>query len=121
MGKVICEVCGTSYLETANQCPICGCVRSADATTVSTADSINASDSKTYTYVKGGRFSKANVKKRNHAQQVASDSGRPPKEPDSPKPSGSKIDKGLTIAVVVLLLAIIAVVAYILIPIITNS
>ena len=34
MSKIICDVCGTSYPESANQCPICGCVRSGDAVTV---------------------------------------------------------------------------------------
>lgn len=27
MGKVICDICGTSYPDTAEQCPICGCTR----------------------------------------------------------------------------------------------
>ena len=27
MNKVICDICGTSYPETADQCPICGCAR----------------------------------------------------------------------------------------------
>ena len=25
MNKVICDVCGTMYPDTAKQCPICGC------------------------------------------------------------------------------------------------
>ena len=63
MSKIICEVCGTSYPETANQCPICGCVRPADATSVETDTAVETG----YTYVKGGRFSKANVRKRNRS------------------------------------------------------
>lgn len=27
MGKIICDVCGTSYQDTAQRCPICGCTR----------------------------------------------------------------------------------------------
>lgn len=27
MNKIICEICGTSYLETSDCCPICGCSR----------------------------------------------------------------------------------------------
>lgn len=27
MSKVICDICGTSYPDTADQCPICGCAR----------------------------------------------------------------------------------------------
>ena len=71
MSKIICDVCGTSYPETANQCPICGCVRSSDSVTVAgdTSD-VAAKQPSTYTYVKGGRFSKANVKKRNAGKPI---------------------------------------------------
>ena len=31
MDKVICDICGTSYPATADQCPICGCEKSAEA------------------------------------------------------------------------------------------
>ena len=31
MSKIICDVCGTSYPDTAEQCPICGCSRDAAA------------------------------------------------------------------------------------------
>lgn len=68
MSKVICDICGTSFPESATQCPICGCVRPADA--VSVQDEIPTTTG--YTYVKGGRFSKANVRKRNQmAAQAA--------------------------------------------------
>ena len=59
MNKVVCNVCGTSYPENAAQCPICGYIQTPESNLT------NASASSTYTYVKGGRFSKANVKKRN--------------------------------------------------------
>lgn len=58
MNKIVCDLCGTSYPETAPQCPICG--------TAKTTATKSASGSETgYAYVKGGRFSHANVKKRN--------------------------------------------------------
>ena len=72
MSKVICDVCGTAYPETADQCPICGCAKPENARAAasdSTAENISGS---TYTYVKGGRFSKANVRKRNKAKGVVS-------------------------------------------------
>lgn len=31
MSKVICDICGTTYQDTADQCPICGCSRDAAA------------------------------------------------------------------------------------------
>ena len=60
MSKIICEICGTSYPETSTQCPICGCVKPMDKSVVIDKE-IQAGS--TYTYVKGGRFSKRNVKK----------------------------------------------------------
>ena len=114
MSKVICDVCGTSYPETANQCPICGCVRSAEGAAAAESMGImEETETKTYTYVKGGRFSKSNVKKRNRAQQAAA--VIPPDEEDEKEEEVTKssADKWLTAAVIILLLAIIAVVAYI--------
>lgn len=109
MGKVNCDVCGTAYPESATQCPICGCVRAAEAS----ASDNGRPDNNSYTYVKGGRFSKANVRKR---QQGVGGSDSPQK-PDVPsennQESAEKADKGLVIAVCVLLLAVIAVVIYI--------
>ena len=29
MGKIICDICGTSYPDIADSCPICGCSRDA--------------------------------------------------------------------------------------------
>ncbi len=112
MSKIICDVCGTSYPETATQCPICGCVRPADVVTLNIdADSNEAQNKGSYTYVKGGRFSKTNVKKRNSTgsnSQVETD-----QQPDEPQQEKGKGDKGLIIAVCVLLVAIVAVVIYI--------
>ena len=68
MSKIICEICGTAYSETSTQCPICGYVRSAEAAAVAAPETAD-DNSRSYTYVKGGRFSKSNVKKRNRANQ----------------------------------------------------
>lgn len=73
MSKIICDVCGTSYPESATQCPICGCVRPAEVVTVSSeGNPVEMPTSGTYTYVKGGRFSKSNVKKRNGENKAES-------------------------------------------------
>lgn len=112
MSKIICDVCGTSYPETATQCPICGCVRSGDPVTVSgdTYDNEPRANAG-YTRVKGGRFSKSNVKKRNSGKPIYSSEAVAKRENEQPK--GKKGEKGLVIAIVVLLLAIAAVVIYI--------
>lgn len=62
MSKIICDVCGTSYPETSNQCPICG---NAKAGSASVGGDSAAQGAAEYAYVKGGRFSHANVRKRN--------------------------------------------------------
>ena len=104
MNRVICDVCGTAYPETSNQCPICGCAK------VSTpASSDNAAEETTaYSYVRGGRFSKKNVKARNQHSK-SQDSGKDRNQ----EPEEEKTNKGLVAVVIILLLAIVAVVIYI--------
>lgn len=112
MSKIICDVCGTSYPETATQCPICGCVRSVDVVTVNNETDVNEIPGRdNYTYVKGGRFSKSNVKKRNSSNHAVSNERE--SEQDEPRQEKGKSDKGLIIAVCVLLAAIVAVSIYI--------
>ena len=70
MDKVICDICGTSYPATADQCPICGYEKSADP--IMDEEFARASDpAPAYKPVKGGRFSDANVRKRNKAAMAA--------------------------------------------------
>ena len=126
MSKIICDVCGTSFPETSAQCPICGSAANGDAAATIGAESAAEAGSG-YNYVRGGRFSKSNVRKINE--------GNPPRErrhPDSARsenprrerpasrssqrnhpPQNESSNKGLVIVVVILLLAIIAVSIYI--------
>ena len=116
MSKIICDVCGTAYPETSTQCPICGCVRPADAAMVDTDEGAETA-ARNYTPVKGGRFSKSNVKKRNRAKQnsdhvsytaaSAADSNRR-EQPRKKK----KNNTGLVVIAIILLLAVAAVVVY---------
>ena len=108
MSKIICDICGTSYPETAKQCPICGYVRAGDAQRVN-GDANGGKVSTGYTYVKGGRFSKSNVKKRTSGAEVTRKSQSSNRRNDTPDPS----ERGLVITAIVLLLAIIGVVIYI--------
>ena len=110
MSKIICDVCGTSYQESAMQCPICGCVRPVDATVEVEPSETKNVRRENYTYVKGGRFSKANVQKRNQGILLEDTT-----VPTVSKQKDNKNDKGLVIAVCALLIAIIAVVIYIVI------
>ncbi len=112
MSKIICDVCGTSYPETATQCPICGCVRPGDAKVVAgNTNEPEVQTSGTYTYVKGGRFSKSNVKKRSRSQVAGVNT--PAAQPVEKKTGGNKNEVGVVIAILALLLAIVAVVIYI--------
>ncbi len=117
MSKIICEICGTAYPDTASQCPICGCAKPADSQGT-TADGGEASAESGYTYVKGGRFSKANVRKRTSAAAVPVRKSEKPAKPEKPEQDEQEGDerggnRGLLILVLVLLLAIIAVALYI--------
>lgn len=108
MSRIICEVCGTSYPDTAAQCPICGCVKAAGKQTVAGDTELKKPENKkTTNHVRGGRYSKANVRKRNKANHVKPASYDRKKEPDD------RSNRGLVILAVILLLAIIAVLAYI--------
>lgn len=111
MSKIICDICGTSYPETAKQCPICGCVRPGDVQRVTNEIKNDGQVSTGYTYVKGGRFSKSNVKKRSKGDVPAT-------APKASAPNGEnagkeKNNRGLVITAAVLFLAIIGVVIYI--------
>lgn len=108
MSKIICDICGTAYPETAKQCPICGSVRPGDVQRVTNEVKSDGKVSTGYTYVKGGRFSKSNVKKRSNADNSS-------KRTSPKKESGEdvKSNRGLVATAIVLLLAIIGVVIYI--------
>ena len=124
MGKIVCDVCGTSYSEAATQCPICGCVNLSVNEQIVVTDSENMNAHPKYQHVKGGRFSTANVKKRNAQKPQVKETVIKVNEPDFKEEKAKKVDKsqkekknksnrGLVITVLVLLLAIIAVIAYI--------
>lgn len=107
MNKIICNICGTSYPENASQCPICGFARASENTEAATADNENR-----YQYVKGGRFSKSNVKKRNQKNQKKVKAPVAEKKVEAKEPE-KKGNGFMVVIAVILLLAIIAVVGYI--------
>lgn len=120
MNKVICDVCGTDYPETAAQCPICGCATAGGQTSVGNAAS-GDEELSTYTYVKGGRFSKSNVRKRLKASQLQeSRIVEPDPEDLDDEDEDEELDqeeetsnRGLVVVVILLILAIVAVASYI--------
>ena len=65
MSKVICDICGTQYLDTTDQCPICGYARKIAGQPQYDSD-IEAifSERTEHARSKGGKFSASNVRKR---------------------------------------------------------
>ena len=81
MSKIICDVCGTAFAENAAQCPICGSAKRRNPmTTNRNNDNVEESG---YKAVRGGRFSKQNVRKRNQemARQAENPDGNHDKDP----------------------------------------
>lgn len=113
MSKLICDICGTSYPETAKRCPICGCVCSSDVQRATSEINKEGNVTTGYTYVKGGRFSKSNVKKRNKHNSKSEKRAPIVEEPIVAEEAPEKSGRGLVITAVVLLVAIIAVLIYI--------
>lgn len=116
--KVICDVCGTTFPETATHCPICGCAKSPAAQTIPGDDSQASRENTTAnTYARGGRFSEKNVQRNNRNRYAPSrnsrDYGR-----QNEKQSGNK---ALIAVVIILLLAIVSVVVYIAVNLILNN
>lgn len=109
MSKIVCDVCGTAYPETAAQCPICGCARGAESRTVDgNKITTEAAEASAYQTVKGGRFSKKNVRRRNKEMQAHQS------QPDVPDDGEEeKSNTGLIVLLLVLLAAVVAVVIYI--------
>lgn len=110
MSKVICDVCGTAFAETAEQCPICGCAKAPTAQAVAGEnENMSGENSTAYNYVKGGRFSKGNVKRTGRSAPPARHQSEKRRDQDEPQEN----NKGLILVVAVLLLAIVMVVVYI--------
>ena len=104
MNKVICDVCGTAYPETASVCPICNSARRTAEQTDAASTTASEVPVTSRDHVKGGRFSKKNVRKRSKV----SNSPVRRHDRDEEEPSNT----GLIIVVILLLLAIVAVVIY---------
>ena len=109
MEKIICDVCGTSYSDTATQCPICGCAKPESGKTVSAGEP--KSESGKYTAVKGGRFASRNVKKRLETTGRATPPKESEEEPTSQEKRGTSL--AMVISVIALILAVCAAVVFI--------
>ena len=125
MSKIICDVCGTRYPDSADQCPICGCSHNPAAQTQEAEpvmeEEIVESGRKAE---RGGHFSKSNVRKRNRNQPIYEESEVPvvraaereEEEEDSFEEFEDANKKGgiiLNVLLVIVILALLAVSSYI--------
>lgn len=78
MGKIICDICGTTYQDTADCCPICGCSRDAAATLL--GDDLLLEEILEEPKVKGGRFSSRKKKEIFDYDEVNADLDEEPVE-----------------------------------------
>ena len=110
MGKIICDVCGTSFSDNSAQCPICGYVNPALAENT-IQESGDTTERGEYNFTKGGRFSKANVKKRlkEHPVEDVDEYSTP----DDYEMEEKRNDGPLIIIAILLLLAVAAIVVFI--------
>ena len=104
MNKVICDICGTTYPETSDRCPICGAPRT-DETQAFNAGSTGGKSAPAKE--KGGHFSANNVKKR-----TAKMPREEMTEPEG-KPSPDHTNRALMIVLLCLILAIVCAVFFI--------
>ncbi len=119
MSKVICDICGTQYPESASQCPICGFARtdsSKNAMDESEVEDIPAAERRPS--VKGGRFSTNNVRKRNRTAKQTGAQGQSPRNNGKHRgangsDASSTVNKVLNILLVIVILALLAVSSYI--------
>ncbi len=116
MSKIICDICGTTYPDTADQCPICGCARDAAADLL--GDELLMEQVDEEPHGRGGRFTAAKKKKEifdfdevNNpvSQQSLDDEDDPYEEeekyyPQEPRPNTGVVIL-LTVLIAVLLLA----------------
>lgn len=110
MSKIICDICGTAYPDTASQCPICGSAAGADNQGAE-ASVVENTDVERRSTSRGGRFTKSNVRKRTTAQNHVSHFEGAEEDGEEPQPQQG--NKAVTIAVIVLLIAVVLVAAYI--------
>lgn len=97
MNRIICDICGCEYEETAEICPVCGYPRQGTEKIAAAAAAVDR------VKVKGGRFSSKNVRKRRKAQRKAA----------AADTQQERSDKPLLIVIALLLVAIALVSLYI--------
>ena len=142
MSKIICDVCGSRYPDTSAQCPICGCINNkvakAPEETWEPAVKVDAPERAT---TPGGRFSKANVSKRNQGKPMVEEPefrAKPAAKREKPQvkqpvvdeydleeefeeETGKKGGRFVNVLLVIIIIALLGVCAYIFIQVFMPS
>lgn len=82
MSKIICDICGSTYPETAECCPICGCTRDAAAELL--GEEVVMEETVDEAKTKGGRFSSRKRKDIFDYDEVNGEAEDPEEEEESP-------------------------------------
>lgn len=110
MSKIICDICGTTYPDTADSCPICGCSR--DAASEFLGDEFLNEDLNDMARGKGGRFTARKKKEIFDFDEVnASVFDEPVEEDENPYEEEEEVyeeSRGHNVFVVILLTVLIA-------------
>jgi hypothetical protein len=127
MSKVICDICGTQYPDTADQCPICGYARKIAGQPQYDSD-IEAmlSERPEHPRTKGGKFSASNVRKRTQEENVPVMQPKKEKFRDnSYRHAKQESSPVLVVLLVILIMTLLATTAFIffryLLPNVTNT
>lgn len=130
MSKIICDVCGSRYPDTSAQCPICGSFNSkAGKPAVESGEPAVKTELPERVSTPGGRFSKANVSKRNEGKVFTEEPAtrmkreKPQVKPQTPEEydleeefeeeSGKKGGGFVNVLLVLVIIALLGVCAYI--------
>lgn len=121
MSKIICDVCGTHYPESAEQCPICGCVRAVGGKTAADSFIMEEAQVPARSHERGGHFSKSNVRKRNknaarYEMQAERGRAKPVQEVEEdylPEDDRGQSNTVLNILLVIVIVALLLVTGYI--------
>ena len=127
MSKIICDVCGTRYPDSAEQCPICGCVHNPGAEQDQEVETVMEEEfvAPAAKAERGGHFSKSNVRKRNRNQPIYEEAeeesaGAPELEDDEEEDPFEELEESkgkggviLNVLLVIVILALLAVSSYI--------
>lgn len=116
MNKVICDICGTQYPDTAAQCPICGYAREIAGQPRSAGNPVRQVPARSGSgRSKGGRFAASNVRRRNQEAEAY-----PTRQPRQQKHSEGHYDRAqpesngfLVVILVIVIMTLLATTAFI--------